>query len=309
MGRRYVTGLIPGNKKIFKDVFQGTSERNQPKKLHWWKILLSGLIVLCAFGFSNNFISGLILASISLLFVPAVESVLENMLQVKLVRRVKLCLSGLVILFSIPVSIASHHIQLAEQKEKAMQVLAEKQRLALEERNEKARKDSLMYYLKLLATPSRDIEQSLKLIDRANAFVKFSNEIDQLSNKKTTLLSNQIDLSIKKGDYKTALKQLDNIIAHNNKEPDHFYRRAVCYQKLRQPQAAVNDLHKAIELGSTAAQKLYEVINPLRRRVSYYVTRCCDGTTSNAKGRGACSWHGGVCNWNEPVYEEYRQYE
>lgn len=265
--------------------------------------------MLCAFGFSNNFISGLILASISLLFLPPAESGLENVLRVKLVSRVKLCLSGLVILFSIPVSIASHHIQLAEQKEKAMQVLAEKQRLAMEERNEKARKDSLMYYLKLLATPSQDIEQSLKLVDRANAFAKSSNEIDQLSNKKTTLLSNQIDLSIKKGDYKAALNQLDNIIAHNNKGADHYYRRAVCYQKLRQPQAAVNDLHKAMELGSTAAQSLYEVINPLRRRVSYYVTRCCDGTTSNAKGRGACSWHGGVCNWNEPVYEEYRQYE
>lgn len=24
---------------------------------------------------------------------------------------------------------------------------------------------------------------------------------------------------------------------------------------------------------------------------------CCDGTTSSATGRGACSWHGGVCNW------------
>jgi hypothetical protein len=24
---------------------------------------------------------------------------------------------------------------------------------------------------------------------------------------------------------------------------------------------------------------------------------CCDGIRSNATGRGACSWHGGVCNW------------
>lgn len=309
MGRRYVPGLIPQNKKIFKDVFQGNSEQNQPKKNRWWKIMLSGLVILCAFAFSNNIISGLLLASISLLFFPATESVLQNVLRVKLVNKVKLYFCVLIILFSIPVSIASHHIQLAEQKEKALQVLAEKQRLALEERNEKVRKDSLMYYLKLLMAPSQDIEQALKLIDRANTFAKLSNEIDQLSNKKAILLSKQIDVFIKKGEYKTALNQLDNIIAQNNREADHYYRRAVCYQKLRQPQAAVNDLHKAIELGSTAAQRLYEVINPLKRRVSYYVTRCCDGTTSNAKGRGACSWHGGVCNWNEPVYEEYRQYE
>jgi len=24
---------------------------------------------------------------------------------------------------------------------------------------------------------------------------------------------------------------------------------------------------------------------------------CCDGTESSATGRGACSWHGGVCQW------------
>ena len=31
---------------------------------------------------------------------------------------------------------------------------------------------------------------------------------------------------------------------------------------------------------------------------------CCDGTTSSATGRGACSWHGGVCRWIYD-YEKY----
>jgi energy-coupling factor transporter transmembrane protein EcfT len=45
-------------------------------------------------------------------------------------------------------------------------------------------------------------------------------------------------------------------------------------------------------------------------RVKYrekYVTRtvganCCDGSTSNATGRGACSHHGGVCSWAVEYY-------
>ena len=33
---------------------------------------------------------------------------------------------------------------------------------------------------------------------------------------------------------------------------------------------------------------------------------CCDGTTSNATGSGACSWHGGVCSWiNDYVRYKY----
>jgi hypothetical protein len=40
---------------------------------------------------------------------------------------------------------------------------------------------------------------------------------------------------------------------------------------------------------------------PKKRIVTYGGERigaiCCDGTRSYATGRGACSWHGGVCQW------------
>src|SRR5690606_41486298 len=88
-----------------------------------------------------------------------------------------------------------------------------------------------------------------------------------------------------------------------------LYSRALCYSKSGQTADAVRDCRKAMKLGNKEANKLHEKINPIKKRIAYYVTRCCDGTTSNAKGRGACSHHGGVCNWNEPVYEEYRKYE
>lgn len=308
MKRRYVSGLISPGKKIFKDIFHGTSNQTQAKKFPLWQILLSSCIMLFAFVLANNLLSGLILASISSLFIPPTEAKWENMLRVKLDSRVKLFITVLLIVFSIPVSIASHHFQLQKEKEKAQLELAAQQKKALEDKNEAVRKDSLNYYLKLLAAPTKNIERSLRLIDRANTFAKFGDEIDLLSNKRNTLRSNQIDLFIKQGNYSDALGKLDNLIAHN-KDADHYYRRAICYQKLKQPQAAVNDLNRAMELGSTVAQRLYNVINPLRKRIIGYVTRCCDGTTSDARGRGACSWHGGVCNWNDPIYEEYRQYE
>lgn len=248
------------------------------------------------------------MASISTLFIPSTESGWENVLRIKLVPKVKLFITGLLIIFSIPVSIASHHFQLKKEKEKALLAKEEKQKKELEEKNETIRKDSLNYYLKLLNAPSKDIDGALRLIDRANTFAKFSDELDQLTNKRNTLRSLQIDLLIKNRNYRDALGKLDDLIAQN-KNVDHYYQRAICYQKLKQPQEAVNDLNAAIALGSTAAQRLYNKINPLRRRIIGYVTRCCDGTTSNARGRGACSWHGGVCNWNEPEYQEYRQYE
>ncbi|MEI2271675.1 hypothetical protein OHD16_05935 [Sphingobacterium sp. ML3W] len=308
MKRRYVSGLISPGKKIFKDTFHGTSNQKQTKQFLWWQVVLSSCILLFTFVFSNNLLSGLILSSISTLFIPPTETKWENLLRVKLDSKVKLFITAFLIVFSIPVSIASHHFQLQKEKERAQLALAAQQKKALEEKNEAIRKDSLIYYLKLLAAPAKDIDRSLRLIDRANKFAKFSDEIDQLSNKRNTLRSNQIDIFIKQGNYSEALGKLDNLIAHN-KDADHYYRRAICYQKLKQPHAAVSDLTIAIELGSTAAQRLYNTINPLRKRVIGYVTRCCDGTTSNARGRGACSWHGGVCNWNDPVYEEYRQYE
>ena len=42
-----------------------------------------------------------------------------------------------------------------------------------------------------------------------------------------------------------------------------------------------------------------------------YCTKCNDGTYSPscATGRGACSHHGGVAQWNAPVYRNVPHYE
>jgi hypothetical protein len=47
-----------------------------------------------------------------------------------------------------------------------------------------------------------------------------------------------------------------------------------------------------------------ETTTDYRKEVTSYCTLCDDGTYSPscATGRGACSYHGGVAQWNAPVY-------
>lgn len=47
-----------------------------------------------------------------------------------------------------------------------------------------------------------------------------------------------------------------------------------------------------------------ETVTTYEKEASGYCTLCNDGTYSPscATGRGACSWHGGVAQWNAPRY-------
>ncbi len=128
------------------------------------------------------------------------------------------------------------------------------------------------------------------------------------ANEKNDLILNRASYYFKIRKYKDAIDDYSTLINANISTEKNYYERAVCYKKIRKYKEAVDDLRVAMDLGNTDAETLYEKINPERKRVAYYVTRCCDGTTSNATGRGACSHHGGVCDWNEPVYETYRKY-
>ncbi len=62
-------------------------------------------------------------------------------------------------------------------------------------------------------------------------------------------------------------------------------------------------LNKYEDIGGLFGQK-----NPLVKRISHYITLCCDGTTSYSTGSGTCSWHNGVCDWKYPVYRNVPKY-
>ena len=53
-----------------------------------------------------------------------------------------------------------------------------------------------------------------------------------------------------------------------------------------------------------------ETITTYRQKVTGYCTLCNDGTYSPscATGRGACSYHGGVAQWNAPRYSNAPEY-
>lgn len=53
-----------------------------------------------------------------------------------------------------------------------------------------------------------------------------------------------------------------------------------------------------------------EQVTTYEKKVTGYCTLCSDGTYSPscATGRGACSWHGGVAQWNAPRYSSVPVY-
>lgn len=142
--------------------------------------------------------------------------------------------------------------------------------------------------------------EGVLFLDTACKFANVVEKNDIIARRATVL----VDLKR----YKDAINDYSLLIAKKVKEKDNYFLRAVCFKKIRKTQRAVDDLVQAISLGNADAEILHNKINPIRKRIAYYETLCCDGTTSDAKGRGACSHHGGVCDWNNPVYEEYRKY-
>ena len=54
---------------------------------------------------------------------------------------------------------------------------------------------------------------------------------------------------------------------------------------------------------AVAEQSHTEQVTTYQEKVTGYCTLCNDGTYSPscATGRGACSWHGGVAEWNAPI--------
>lgn len=54
-----------------------------------------------------------------------------------------------------------------------------------------------------------------------------------------------------------------------------------------------------------------ETITTYTKEIVGYCTLCNDGTRSPscATGRGACSHHGGVAEWNAPIYSDVPHYE
>lgn len=123
------------------------------------------------------------------------------------------------------------------------------------------------------------------------------------------LLERKAEALLAGRNYQQALPVFDSLLADNGSDPDYLYKRALCYVGLDNIRKAVADLKPGFDNGDTAAVRLYNFINPLKKRQVGTQIRCRDSTISHSRHRqGTCSYHGGVLNWEEPVYKEYREY-
>ena len=175
--------------------------------------------------------------------------------------------------------------------------------------NNQQNKDSFNYYFstaKSLAQ-KQTINEALKALSKASLFAT-AEEKAEINTEENRIYASVAEKSVKEKNYKEAIQAYTALLTGNNSNLDYLYKRASCYIESGNIKEAVTDLKRAIDLGDKPALLLYNKINPIKKRIAYYVTRCCDGSISNSKGQGACSHHGGVCDWSEPVYEEYRKY-
>jgi tetratricopeptide (TPR) repeat protein len=154
-----------------------------------------------------------------------------------------------------------------------------------------------------------EIDLALLELDKADLLAEKDSEkadVNQVRIEVSLVKSKQL---VKRHQYNMAIDLLTSLHKLDTINADVLYQRANCFVKVKHIEDAVKDAKTAMILGHKDAGKLYDKINPLKRRIAYYCTLCEDGTFSQATGQGACSHHGGVARWNYPVYETSRKYK
>ncbi len=177
--------------------------------------------------------------------------------------------------------------------------------------DEKQRIDSLNTCLQRIDSLYRNGEVDLAMLelDKADLLAEKDGEkadINQIRIEVSLFKTKQL---MKKHQYNMAIDLLTSLYPLDTSNTNVLYQRATCFVKVKRIEEAVKDAKRAMILGHSDAGKLYDKINPLKKRIAYYCTLCEDGTYSQATGQGACSHHGGVARWNYPVYETSRKYE
>lgn len=310
---RYVPNLLPESSKVLPGYFKGSiykpAKKNTLVDIIMW--FLGIFFFLSALAYLNHPLMFLLFGLIAFILIPPGHRLLERKLRFRLVPKIKTIAISVLFIGSLP--LVDHYNEINRQDAFQKKQLEEKvaNEKAIAEQKDQQRKDSLAYYIQKSNRLAKEhkIDDANKQLQYAQSFVYTPDEGDLIEKEKVVIKSvNAIDL-VKAGKYEDALSEIENLLVLSPTNTELLYNSAICKSKTGNIQEAVTDLKKLVEAGNADAIALHNKINPIRKRVAYHVTRCCDGSTSSATGRGACSHHGGVCNWNEPVYEEYRKYE
>lgn len=102
---------------------------------------------------------------------------------------------------------------------------------------------------------------------------------------------------------KSAISEFKKAVKAEPRNDTYLYNLGITHFSVRNKKRAKSYFKQAMDSGNKDACKEYR---ELTARAKYYKrSRCCDGTTSSALGRGACSHHGGVCRLENVPYKEY----
>jgi tetratricopeptide (TPR) repeat protein len=304
----YLPKLIPEESKVLPEYFNNSSRigGNSQQKSNPLLWLIAIFCFIAAVAMIDRLFVAVVLASVGLICTPIGKSWLEDVGQFKLTPKIRVLFCSLLLLINFPLSIYYQHVEEVNVKLEKERIETAKRYTADSLKQEANRKDSLHYYLTKIRLS--ELKSGLTSLTFADKYASSPSEKDTIKEVKESLTIKLVESLISSSKHQEALNLIQDLLKDDPTKPKLLYERAVCYIKLRKVQLAVDDLNSAKENGFEKAEKLYEKVNPLRKRVAYYITLCADGSTSSATGRGACSWHGGVAEWNHPVYEEYRKY-
>ena len=140
------------------------------------------------------------------------------------------------------------------------------------------------------------IGDTIQAINLYNILSKKYVKTGMFNNRSAILYAN-----IKKN--KSAILEFRKAIDAEPKNDAYLFNLGIVYLNIKNKVKAKAYFKKSMTLGNKDACNEYR---ELTTRTRYYKrSRCCDGSTSSALGRGACSHHGGVCRIENIPYKEY----
>lgn len=311
---RYVPNLIPEKAQVLKEYFKADNlpnKKSKNMKIDFLRWVVGVLFLLIALSSLKHPLLTLLFGFIGFMILPPGHNWIEKKFRFSFTTKMKSILGIVLFLFSIP--LLGHYNTVDKKEAHLLKIKTEhEQKLkAEEELKEKIRNDSLVFYIGASSqlTNKHKTEEAVKKLKKAVGFASLPEDKTKIAFEEKNILSVKAFDLVKSEKYRLALPILDTLITQDQNNSNLYYNRAICYSKTGKIREAVTDCKIATQLGDKNADKLHNKINPIKNRIVGYITRCCDGSTSGSSGRGTCSHHGGVCDWNEPIYEEYRKYE
>jgi tetratricopeptide (TPR) repeat protein len=314
MKKRYIPNLIPERHRVLPEYFEeqySIQNRNSTKVLMWIVsiiLFLSSIVTLpVSLGFS------FCLTLTAFLICPWGHQFLEKNLRFTLTQNLKVKTIGIISVFTFLTSfgyfnnlkvIRQHEITAKIKQDRIEEEIRINNLLRKKEieANDKKRLDSLTF----LISQAKNYQKLGKYHKAINHYLKA--QTYSTVRDKNVISFGLANSYFESKNYKKAIEFFNGL---EGSDVEIYYKKGICSKKIGDISSAIRNFKRAADFGHKKSEKEYNQVNPIIRHILYYQTVCCDGSysPSNAKGRGACSHHGGVCNWNKPIYEEHRKYE